>query len=98
MANNYLAEFCMEKGLRQDRQSGTLFGVCGGYHIAVGMENVQMLHRWCEMSYVFFVCAKIRRVCYFATLFTGLPLMKACRLDARVAIRRVRAAWLAHAM
>lgn len=41
MANNYLAEFCMEKGLRQDRQSGTLFGVCGGYHIAVGMENVQ---------------------------------------------------------
>ena len=41
MANKYLADLCAEKGLRQDALSGNLYGVRGGYHVAVGTENLR---------------------------------------------------------
>ena len=41
MANKHIADFCTEKGLRQDPRSGCLYGVRGGYHVAVGTEALR---------------------------------------------------------
>lgn len=40
MANNKFLDLCMEKGLRLDHQSGNLYGVRGGYHVCMVLDNM----------------------------------------------------------
>ena len=40
MGNNKFLDLCMEKGLRVDHQSGNLYGVRGGYHVCMVLDNM----------------------------------------------------------